>query len=153
MIDSCPIQESYAFLFCRSLFYRAILNVLMKEELKLDVESHEYHVGKIFAKSKDFQDYVRKSLKKLKINDSSLTNEVISTYLHTFESRFQEMVAFTVIRQLYAPAIEYLIVLDRFCYLLEASVRADISHCFVSEIFDPVISPRRYAIIAVKDKF
>ena len=121
----------------------------MKEELSIDVESHGYHVGKIFAKSKNFVDYVRKSLKKLKINHY-LSDEVILSYHRKYESRMKELVTFTILRQLYAPAIEYLIVLDRLCYLLEVSAEARISRCFVSELFDPVLSPRRYAIIAVK---
>jgi len=124
----------------------------MKEELKLEVDSREYHVGKIFAKSKDFVDYVRKALKKLKIDDCCLTDELILSYHQQLEPRFKEMVAFTILRQLYAPAIEYLIVLDRYCYLLEVSTKARISDCFLSEIFNPVLSPRRYAIIAVKDQ-
>ena len=138
-------------LFCRSLFYRAVLNAIMKEELLLDVESHDYQVGKVFSKSKSFTDYVRRCLKKLKINDQALTDEIILSYLSKYEERLKEMIAFTVIRQIYAPAIEALIVLDRYSYLVENFSTANLSHCFISDIFDPVISPRRYAIIAVRN--
>ena len=137
-------------MFCRSLFYRAILSVIMKEELSIDSEKKEYKVGKIFSKSKNFVDYVRKCLKKLVIDDRSLKDNVIMEYLEKYEERFKEMVAFVAMRQMYAPVVEMLILLDRFMYLVEHTSESGIQECFLTEIFDPLLSPRRFALVAVK---
>ena len=122
----------------------------MKEELRIDAEKHDYKVGKIFAKSKNFVDYVRSCFRKLKLNDSSLTDDTIVSYYKRHEPSLKELMAFVVVRQIYAPAIEALLVLDKYCYLLEKATQCGVSHCFLSEIFDPLLSPRRYALIAVK---
>ncbi|XP_052630249.1 probable methyltransferase-like protein 25 isoform X5 [Harpia harpyja] len=51
-----------------SLFYRAVLQVIIEEIY--GVTKSDRHVGKIFSKSSSFIDYVRKSLKKLELDDS-----------------------------------------------------------------------------------
>ncbi|XP_040976373.1 methyltransferase-like protein 25 isoform X6 [Aquila chrysaetos chrysaetos] len=53
-----------------SLFYRAVLQVIIEEIY--GVTKSDRHVGKIFSKSSSFIDYVRKSLKKLELDDSKL---------------------------------------------------------------------------------
>ncbi|KAM9169958.1 putative methyltransferase-like protein 25 isoform 2-T3 [Pangshura tecta] len=51
-----------------SLFYRAVLQVIIEE--CYGVVKSDRHVGKIFSKSSSFVDYVRKSLKKLELDES-----------------------------------------------------------------------------------
>ncbi|XP_074758883.1 putative methyltransferase-like protein 25 isoform X3 [Athene noctua] len=51
-----------------SLFYRAVLQVIIEEIY--GVTKSDRHVGKTFSKSSSFTDYVRKSLKKLELDDS-----------------------------------------------------------------------------------
>ncbi|NXN91016.1 MET25 protein, partial [Rhinopomastus cyanomelas] len=53
-----------------SLFYRAVLQVIIEENY--GVGKSDRHVGKIFSKSSSFIDYVRKSLKKLELDDSKV---------------------------------------------------------------------------------
>ncbi|XP_074914198.1 putative methyltransferase-like protein 25 isoform X2 [Buteo buteo] len=53
-----------------SLFYRAVLQVIIEEIY--GVTKSDRHVGKIFSKSSSFIDYVRKSLKKLELDDSKV---------------------------------------------------------------------------------
>ncbi|XP_032633393.1 putative methyltransferase-like protein 25 isoform X3 [Chelonoidis abingdonii] len=53
-----------------SLFYRAVLQVIIEE--CYGVVKSDRHVGKIFSKSSSFVDYVRKSLKKLELDESKL---------------------------------------------------------------------------------
>ncbi|XP_005039552.1 PREDICTED: methyltransferase-like protein 25 isoform X3 [Ficedula albicollis] len=51
-----------------SLFYRAVLQVIIEEIY--GVTKSDRHVGKTFSKSSSFVDYVRRSLKKLQLDDS-----------------------------------------------------------------------------------
>ncbi|NXT28987.1 MET25 protein, partial [Syrrhaptes paradoxus] len=53
-----------------SLFYRAVLQVIIEEIY--GVTKSDRHVGKTFSKSSSFIDYVRKSLKKLELDDSKV---------------------------------------------------------------------------------
>ncbi|XP_029811012.1 methyltransferase-like protein 25 isoform X2 [Suricata suricatta] len=103
-----------------SLFYRAILQDIIKE--CYGITKCDQHVGKIYSKSSSFLDYVRKSLKKLGLDESKL-------------------------KVVLAPCIETLILLDRLCYLKE---QEDIAWSALVKLFDPVKSPRCYAIIALK---
>ncbi|XP_076824615.1 putative methyltransferase-like protein 25 [Clavelina lepadiformis] len=134
----------------RSLFYRAILTVILQEEFLMDISRKDICIGKVFSKSKSFIDYVQRSVKKLNLNCDKLSDERIMDYLHKFQPRFKEIIAFAMMRQFLAPAIEALIVLDKLCYLLESAESFNISQCHVSEIFNPIKSPRRYAIVAFK---
>ncbi|XP_067553574.1 probable methyltransferase-like protein 25 isoform X2 [Pseudorca crassidens] len=103
-----------------SLFYRAVLQDIIKD--CYGITKCDRHVGKIYSKSSSFLDYVRKSLKKLGLDESKL-------------------------KVVLAPCIETLILLDRLCYLKEQD---DIAWSALVKLFDPVKSPRCYAIIALK---
>lgn len=150
-IQFMNLTISLSFYLLRSLFYRALLSVIMKEELGVDVEKEEYKVGKVFSKSKNFLDYVRKSLKKLKVDDQALSDTTIQNYLLKYSERQKEMVAFVALRHIYAPAVEMLILLDRYLYLLEQQSAAGVQECYLTELFDPVLSPRRFALVAFKN--
>ncbi|XP_070363314.1 probable methyltransferase-like protein 25 isoform X2 [Equus asinus] len=103
-----------------SLFYRAVLQDIIKD--CYGITKCDQHVGKIYSKSSSFLDYVRKSLKKLGLDESKL-------------------------KVVLAPCIETLILLDRLCYLKE---QEDIAWSALVKLFDPVKSPRCYAVIALK---
>ncbi|XP_063178919.1 probable methyltransferase-like protein 25 isoform X2 [Chroicocephalus ridibundus] len=64
-----------------SLFYRAVLQVIIEEIY--GVTKSDRHVGKTFSKSSSFIDYVRKSLKKLELDDSKTKP---GTFLQAFRS-------------------------------------------------------------------
>lgn len=128
-----------------SLFYRAVLQVIIEETY--GVTKSDRHVGKIFSKSSSFLDYVRKSLKKLELDDSKLPDSCIMDYYEKYKHRMNELEAFNMLKVVLAPCVEVLILLDRLCYLKEQN---NIAWSGLVKLFDPVKSPRCYAVIALK---
>ncbi|XP_019398682.1 PREDICTED: methyltransferase-like protein 25 [Crocodylus porosus] len=128
-----------------SLFYRAVLQVIIEE--CYGVTKSDHHVGKIFSKSSSFLDYVRKSLKKLELDESKLPDSRIMDYYEKYRPRMNELEAFNMLKVVLAPCIEVLILLDRLCYLKEQD---NIAWSGLVKLFDPVKSPRCYAVIALK---
>ncbi|EMP26519.1 Putative protein C12orf26 [Chelonia mydas] len=100
-----------------SLFYRAVLQVIIEE--CYGVIKSDRHVGKIFSKSSSFVDYVRKSLKKLELDESKLPDSCIMDYYEKYKHRMNELEAFNMLKVVLAPCIELLLLLDRLCYLKE----------------------------------
>uniref|UniRef100_A0A8C0SF99 Methyltransferase like 25 n=1 Tax=Canis lupus familiaris TaxID=9615 RepID=A0A8C0SF99_CANLF len=129
----------------QSLFYRAVLQDIIKE--CYGITKCDRHVGKIYSKSSSFLDYVRKSLKKLGLDESKLPEKVIMDYYEKYKPRMNELEAFNMLKVVLAPCIETLILLDRLCYLKE---QEDTAWAALVKLFDPVKSPRCYAIIALK---
>ncbi|XP_040976372.1 methyltransferase-like protein 25 isoform X5 [Aquila chrysaetos chrysaetos] len=72
-----------------SLFYRAVLQVIIEEIY--GVTKSDRHVGKIFSKSSSFIDYVRKSLKKLELDDSKELATLTLVSLASFKQREQSL--------------------------------------------------------------
>nr|XP_030712315.1 methyltransferase-like protein 25 isoform X1 [Globicephala melas]XP_030712316.1 methyltransferase-like protein 25 isoform X1 [Globicephala melas] len=128
-----------------SLFYRAVLQDIIKD--CYGITKCDRHVGKIYSKSSSFLDYVRKSLKKLGLDESKLPERIIMDYYEKYKPRMNELEAFNMLKVVLAPCIETLILLDRLCYLKEQD---DIAWSALVKLFDPVKSPRCYAIIALK---
>ncbi|KAK2523737.1 Mettl25 [Columba livia] len=128
-----------------SLFYRAVLQVIIEE--MYGVSKSDRHVGKTFSKSSSFIDYVRKSLKKLELDDSKIPDSCIMDYYEKYKHRMNELEAFNMLKVVLAPCIEVLILLDRLCYLKEQD---NIAWSGLVKLFDPVKSPRCYAVIALK---
>ncbi|XP_050180698.1 probable methyltransferase-like protein 25 isoform X3 [Myiozetetes cayanensis] len=129
-----------------SLFYRAVLQVIIEE--MYGVTKSDRHVGKTFSKSSSFIDYVRRSLKKLELDDSKLPDSCIMDYYEKYKHRMNELEAFNMLKVVLAPCIEVLILLDRLCYLKE---QENIAWSGLVKLFDPVKSPRCYAVIALKE--
>nr|XP_006009118.1 PREDICTED: methyltransferase-like protein 25 [Latimeria chalumnae] len=100
-----------------SLFYRAVLQVIIKE--RYGAANRDRHVGKVYSKSSSFLDYIRKSLKKLGLEDSKLSDDIIQDYYEKFIPRMKEMDSFNMLKVVLAPCVEGLILLDRLCYLKE----------------------------------
>lgn len=128
-----------------SLFYRAVLQDIIKD--CYGITKCDRHVGKLYSKSSSFLDYVRKSLKKLGLEESKLPEKVIMDYYEKYKPRMNELEAFNMLKVVLAPCIETLILLDRLCYLKE---QEDIAWSALVKLFDPVKSPRCYALIALK---
>ncbi|XP_024056618.1 methyltransferase-like protein 25 [Terrapene carolina triunguis] len=128
-----------------SLFYRAVLQVIIEE--CYGVIKSDRHVGKIFSKSSSFVDYVRKSLKKLELDESKLPDSCIMDYYEKYKHRMNELEAFNMLKVVLAPCIEVLLLLDRLCYLKE---KDNIAWSGLLKLFDPVKSPRCYAVVALK---
>ncbi|NXL93869.1 MET25 protein, partial [Alectura lathami] len=126
-----------------SLFYRAVLQVIIEEIY--GVTKRDRHVGKIYSKSSSFLDYVRRSLKKLELDDSKLHCE--NKLYNRYTRRMNELEAFNMLKVVLAPCIEVLILLDRLCYLKEQD---NVAWSGLVKLFDPVKSPRCCAVIALK---
>ncbi|XP_066113659.1 probable methyltransferase-like protein 25 [Saccopteryx bilineata] len=128
-----------------SLFYRAVLQDIIKN--CYGITKCDRHVGKIYSKSSSFLDYIRKSLKKLGLDESKLPEKTIMDYYEKYKPRMNELEAFNMLKVVLAPCIETLILLDRLCYLKE---QEDVAWSALVKLFDPVQSPRCYAVIALK---
>ncbi|XP_006882598.1 PREDICTED: methyltransferase-like protein 25 [Elephantulus edwardii] len=128
-----------------SLFYRAVLQDIIKD--CYGIVKCNQHVGKMYSKSSSFLDYVRKSLKKLGLDESKLPEKTVMDYYKKYKPRMNELEAFNMLKVVLAPCIETLILLDRLCYLKE---QEDVAWSTIVKLFDPVKSPRCYAVIAFK---
>ncbi|KAK3517761.1 hypothetical protein QTP70_018333 [Hemibagrus guttatus] len=128
-----------------SLFYRAVLHVILQDHY--DSHKSEKRVGNVYSKASSFVDYVRRALRKLELDDSKLSDSVIQSYHDLYISRRNEMVAFNMLKVTLAPCIEGLILLDRLCYLKE---QENVSYSALVQLFNPLLSPRCYAIVGIK---
>ncbi|XP_019738737.1 putative methyltransferase-like protein 25 isoform X3 [Hippocampus comes] len=126
-----------------SLFYRAVLHVILRDHY--GAYKSEKRVGNVYSKAKSFVDYVRRALRKLDLDDSKLSDEDIQRYHDVHAPRRPEMHAFNLVTL--APCIEGLILMDRLCYLKEQD---EGSFSALVQLFDPLLSPRCYAIVALK---
>lgn len=127
-----------------SLFYRALFETILREKWsKPDETPKVLKLGRL--KFKSFEDYLRKGCRKFDI-DMNLSHEELEEYLllYNHERRLINLNYF--IRLLMAKIIETLILLDRFLFLLENNTE----RVFLVKVFDPVVSPRNYSLIAFK---
>ncbi|XP_060233958.1 probable methyltransferase-like protein 25 isoform X2 [Meriones unguiculatus] len=106
-----------------SLFYRAVLQNIIKDYY--GISKCDRHVGKIYSKCSSFLDYVRMSLKKLGLDESKVSEEIIMDYYEKHKPRMNELEAFNM---------------------------EDIAWSALVKLFDPVQSPRCYAVIALKNQ-
>ncbi|KAM6153526.1 putative methyltransferase-like protein 25 [Erethizon dorsatum] len=147
-MSACLALERVAIgqgLSTESLFYRAVLQDIIKD--CYGITKCSQHVGKIYSKCSSFLDYVRKSLKKLGLDETKLPEKTIMDYYEKYKPRMNELEAFNMLKVVLAPCVETLILLDRLCYLKE---QEDIAWSALVKLFDPVKSPRCYAVIALK---
>lgn len=128
-----------------SLFFRAVLHVILRDHY--DCFKSEKRVGNVYSKASSFVDYVRRALRKLDVDDSKLPDDVIQSYHEHYSHRMNEMVAFNMLKVTLAPCIEGLVLLDRLCYLKE---QENVSHSALVQLFDPLQSPRCYAVVGIK---
>ncbi|TRY95989.1 hypothetical protein DNTS_034565 [Danionella cerebrum] len=129
-----------------SLFYRAVLHVILRDHY--DSFKSEKRVGNVYSKATSFVDYVRRALRKLGLDENKLSDPEIQSYHDLYSPRMDEMVAFNMLKVTLAPCIEGLILLDRLCYLKE---QENVSHSALVQLFDPVQSPRCYAVVGIKE--
>ncbi|XP_030006194.1 putative methyltransferase-like protein 25 isoform X2 [Sphaeramia orbicularis] len=128
-----------------SLFYRAVLHVILRDHYSCF--KSEKRVGNVYSKAKSFVDYVRRALHRLELDGAKLSDSAIQDYYDTYRPRMSEMHAFNMLKVTLAPCIEGLLLLDRLCYLKE---QEDVSYSALVQLFDPLLSPRCYAVIGLK---
>ncbi|KAI0224820.1 Methyltransferase-like protein 25 [Lamellibrachia satsuma] len=135
----------------RSIYWRALL-----QEILCDITGvqrgdwqarNDWQVGKIASKCHTFTEYVHKALQKLRLTDVEVSDEVIAEYERTHCDQEHKLCAFFQLKAVLAPCIEALILLDRLHYLLEQD---NMTATHLVQLFDPVTSPRCYALIALK---
>lgn len=126
-----------------SLFYRALLEYLICEQnpnLKDSVQ-----VGKIrkFNNFVEYTDLCRKKYPNLNLKEERIEN------ISTMEDKCQDkkyLDIFYLLRMTFAPVLESIILLDRLLYLKEMGH----NQSYLMPIFDPVVSPRHFALVAIK---
>ena len=78
-----------------------------------------------------------------------MTEDDINEIYDAFASKHRNtLFSFFQLRALFGPLIEGLILLDRTVYLME---QPGISEVYLVRLFDAVVSPRCYGIIALKE--
>jgi len=135
----------------KTLFYRALFELLIKNELSI-YNNIPLNIGKI--KANDFSDYTKKCLKKLNNkkfsnnNDHKLiiNDELIKKIYHKYSNNENLLYLYYLLRMSFAKIIETLILLDRLLYLLENNINS----VHLIKLFDEIISPRCYGIYAFK---
>ena len=128
-----------------SLYYRSLLELIICEEhpeLRDMVQ-----VGKI-RKFNNFKEYVDNCIKKyphLNLN-AERVEEIEKVSQLRQDKKYLDL--FYLLRMTFAPVLESLILLDRILFLKEL----DYEQSFLMPIFDPIVSPRHYAIVAMKSE-
>lgn len=125
------------------LFYRSLLQVLLVEKCRHSLPDGQ--VGRLASKCKSFPEYVSKALKKLGVTFEVSLNEIEGLY-NSHQSYKQKLSVFFMLRAVLAPVIETIILLDRLLYLHEQGI----ADAHLVQLFDPVTSPRCYAVLAIK---
>ena len=105
-------------------------------------------VGRIAAKCQDFLHYVRKAEQKLAICFDLSDRDIEALFSDLENKHWRQLVCFYQYRALFALLIESIILTDRLLYLKEKGV----SNCRIVKLFDSVVSPRCYALVAIKNQ-
>eukprot|EP00094_Tigriopus_californicus_P007696 TCALIF_07412-PA protein Name:"Similar to Mettl25 Methyltransferase-like protein 25 (Mus musculus)" AED:0.60 eAED:0.60 QI:0/0.33/0.5/0.5/0.66/0.75/4/0/156 len=130
-----------------SLLWRAVLQSLLLESHP-NLGFQDQQVGRIAKKSKTFPHYARAAWEKLALGPFKWTDEEMEKIFEAEQRKFGHgLNAFYQYRSLFSPLIEGLILLDRLVFLLE---QPDVTEASLVKLFDPVISPRCFALIAKK---
>lgn len=124
------------------LFYRAVLQVVL-----YSIGLYDARIGR-GGPVDNFASYARWALLKLGIENEKVPAEndlerLYSSHLH-WKKKFD---MFQILRIHMAPVLEAAIVLDKMTFLKN---NPHCSRIALLRLFDPVLSPRRYAILAMK---
>ena len=144
----------------RSLLWRAVLEVItiiIKTKIiirilevmmeKAGVSADNRSVGRIAAKCQGFPQYVRKAEQKLGICFDLTDGDIEELYSDLEKKHWKQLVCFYQYRALFALLIESIILTDRLLYLKEKGIL----NAMIVKLFDSVVSPRCYALVAIKN--
>lgn len=126
----------------KTLFFRALLEKLIVD--KLSDSSHTKQVGKI--KCENFIEYIRKCSKKSNLNFENISDEELQDLYKKYEFQGNLLNLFYLFRMTFSSILEVIILLDRILFLKENFIE----NVFLVDLFDPVISPRRFGVIGLK---
>lgn len=127
----------------KTIFYRALLEILFN---KNNVAENNRQVGRFRKKPNNFIEYVKSSLERLKI-DIDLNETELNDFYSMYECKEDELNVFYLLRCMLAPIVENVILLDRLLFLHENGYE----NAYLLELFKPIVSPRCYCIVALKD--
>jgi hypothetical protein len=128
-----------------TLYYRSIFELLLRSRWQKNAPETMVRLGKI-KRCQSLEEYLTKACKKLNIHMDMNSQEIADVDdQHALDRELIELQYY--LRLLFAKPIEALISLDRYLYLLEKNIK----HVYLVKLFDPSISPRNLAIIAIKD--
>ncbi|XP_052861039.1 probable methyltransferase-like protein 25 [Anopheles cruzii] len=123
------------------LGYRALLQVILLHY----GQKTSLQVGRL--KSCGLTDYVRTAVRRLGLQEQvTITDEKLLELERLFQCELEQLKVFYLIRQQFAPVVETLILLDRLLFLWECGYERS----YLVKLFEPVVSPRCYALIALK---
>ena len=126
----------------KNLFYRAVFQVLLQDQFDT---LPAYNVGHSASTAPDFLAYCKAAFNKLKLCDS-VSNSVIQSYYERFnDGTERQLYVFHQLRILLSRVIESLILIDRMLFLHDNEIEPS-----VLGLFDPVVSPRCYVLVAEK---
>jgi len=132
--------------------YRSAFQVLwirkLQELARPELRAEKVVVGKIAKRCSNFLEYVRKAQTRLQIPLETLSESEILECWDECVARLPEMRRVQALKALLARAIESLVLQDRLLYLLSTP---GISEAVVMPLFDPEISPRSFAIVAIRE--
>ena len=128
--------------------HRAALEFLLREADPSLVKP-QVRGGKRIT-SLPFWDYARESMAKLRVESTILdegeNNHVRRRVEEEMLPHWRRVAVHYALRLLTAPLIESCVLLDRLIYLRESGIEES----WICSIFDPEVSPRNFAIVAVK---
>lgn len=100
-----------------ALFYRSLLEVFLQSKLGVS-EVPQGRVGRLASKSSGFIDYVKKCVKKLKL-DIEVDDMEVGLLYSQYKADQLQLETFFLLRVALAPVVEGIILLDRLLYLQE----------------------------------
>ena len=130
----------------RSLLWRAVLQAVAAK-VAPDLTWQQMKVGNTAAKCETFLEYARTCFNKIGLELAMSDQQLVEMY-QDLAARFgKKLNAFYQLRALIAPLIESIILVDRLVYLQEET---SVKECYLVKLFDSTISPRSYAVVAIK---
>eukprot|EP01114_Cavostelium_apophysatum_P023889 TRINITY_DN9151_c0_g1_i1.p1 TRINITY_DN9151_c0_g1~~TRINITY_DN9151_c0_g1_i1.p1 ORF type:complete len:575 (-),score=129.37 TRINITY_DN9151_c0_g1_i1:21-1745(-) len=160
---------------CKTLAYRSVIEVVLNKHLSNFSNSEsssteksqtsEYRVKRVNGKHyTDFDVYIKEVCKrfctrdranKKWMNSSAIVEKLLPEFQDAYKqysAHFKNLVVFIALQMCLAPILETLIVLDRMIYICEQGVEAGVAiSAGALPIFDPSVSPRNLALLAVKN--
>lgn len=130
-----------------SLMFRAVLEKLLDDTFGSG-NPIERDVGRIGVKCQNFVEYVHKASTILGCH-IPMDDDELRIYYKSFEPFEKKLHFYFMLRVVMAPVIEGIILLDRLLFLREKGIEKS----YLVKLFDPVISPRCYGIVAVRDDY
>jgi len=128
-----------------SLYWRAILQVYVQDTL--GAVPTDINVGRLARKARDYLDYMHMALSKYPLDHRAVPDAELQALHDRLLEHRPRLEAFSLLRAALAPVVEAILLLDRLAFLLQQD---SVASAELVRLFDPVTSPRCYALVATK---